>query len=172
VRLPILFLICLLIAPGGAYQSVYITSESGRSVTLYAAPDGHYYAVCRNITVHVISSASQNHVIAWYNGRLVHNASFTGPGEYLFSLDLTPGKANVTVRLNGEAYCFRLVVLKRGVNIEELEEMTEVITISAWDFFVEKIRVWSGAIVGVALALVYGYVLAGRVKAGRVEELA
>ena len=170
MRLPILFLISLLIAPGSSYQSVYITSESGRSVMLYAAPDGHYYAVCRNITVHVISSREHNTVLAWYNGRLVHNASFAGPGEYLFSLDLTPGKANVTVKVNSELYHFKLVVLKRGVSIEDLEQV-EVVTLSTWELFVREWRAWGGALTGALVATVVGLLIARRVKAGRVEEL-
>jgi len=138
---------------------------------LYAAPDGHYYAVCRNITVHVISSREHNTVLAWYNGRLVHNASFAGPGEYLFSLDLTPGKANVTVRLNGEAYCFKLVVLRRGVSLEDLEEITKTITLSTWELFFREWRAWGGALIGVGLATGAGYLIAKQIKAGRVEEL-
>ena len=151
-------------------QYVQIVSYAGPRVQFVAKPY-RTSVMTFNCTVECFSARDFNTAVVILENRTIVAENFTG---FYWSHDLVLPKkrlVKLTVVLNGIEYWFELLIVKRPPTPEEIEKI-ETILLSKEEYQMSQWRAWGGAIVGgIAMAVPVAFLIARRLRVGRVEEL-
>ena len=151
-------------------QYVQIVSCSGRYVMFVAKPY-ETHVMTYNCTVEMFTKAESSSYTITCDGKKLKSGNFTG---FMHSVDIIlphKKKVKVVVSLNGQEFWFDLLLTKRAPEPEELE-MIETIELTSQELLTREWRAWGGAVVGgIVMAVPVAFLIAKRLRAGRVEEL-